>query len=362
MNKKRLSKYAIGLIILMITTQITSGYSSGTIKQCSLFTQTISANNPKIYNDVKILMISRMYESIEIDGFHNYNYGNGHDDNIALRDSNRIYIIGILVIWDDSEIKEFSLRGGWVHTKIEIFDYDGWMSGQDTLSHLRMFGNCKTIEITVYRGHSSYGGINKKINTCQPTYSFNDVNITMLSGYVKKTSINGYHKWHGGCGDWGWLSSITHNFQSSVWGEPDPTAPNGIRWHTITDEDVGHLDMAFELIKGGIPSITVDILPPGILIPQWDVEVFPPIFTLTNYGNAVDGLDWFFKIEGDFVFMWLETTGTIDLAENEKELFIIRTFGIGPVLMTAEVIWEDEIIASDSLEGFLFGPLLIEKI
>ena len=201
MNKKRLSKYAIGLIILMITTQITSGYSSETIEQCSLFTQTISANNPKIYNDVKILMISRMYDSIEIDGFHNYNYGNGHDDNIALRDSNRIYIIGILVIWDDSEIKEFNLLGGWVHTRIEIFDYDGWMSGQDTLSHLKMFGNCKTIKITVYRGHSSFDGTNKKINTYQPTYSFNDVNITMLSGYVKKTSINGYHKWHRGCGD-----------------------------------------------------------------------------------------------------------------------------------------------------------------
>jgi len=155
MNKNRL--WILVLLILLITPHTITGFSSEDEATESSINEMLYPLNPRYYYDVKILMMSRMYESIEIDGFHNYNYGNGHDDNIALRDSNRIYTIGILIIWDDSEIKEFSLHGGWVHTRIEIFDYDGWMSGQDKTTILNMiplkiYGHCDEIKITAYRG------------------------------------------------------------------------------------------------------------------------------------------------------------------------------------------------------------------
>ena len=106
----------------------------------------------KYYYDVKILMISKLYESIETDGFHHSNSGMGHDDKITLQDANRFLTLGIAIIWDDSGIKEWAFNGGWWHTKLEIFNYYGWISCQNEKYRMKMFGDCERIKKTVYRG------------------------------------------------------------------------------------------------------------------------------------------------------------------------------------------------------------------
>jgi hypothetical protein len=103
------------------------------------------------YYDVHILMISKLYETIEIDGFHHSSFGEGHDDKITLQDANKIFTFGIAIIWNDSEIQDWAFNGGWVHTKLEIFNYYGWISCQNGISRMKMYGDCKLIKKTIYR-------------------------------------------------------------------------------------------------------------------------------------------------------------------------------------------------------------------
>ena len=48
-------------------------------------------------------------------------------------------------------------REGGINTKLELFDYGGWMFGQDKTTILNMiplkiYGHCDEIKITAYRG------------------------------------------------------------------------------------------------------------------------------------------------------------------------------------------------------------------
>jgi len=125
--------------------------SSGFTISQELFQDNSFKGTYKYYYDVNILMISKLYESIEIDGFHQSNSGKGHDKKITLQDANKILTLGIAIIWNDTEIKEWAFNGGWWHTKVEIFNYYGWIVCQSELYRMKMFGDCEKIKITVYR-------------------------------------------------------------------------------------------------------------------------------------------------------------------------------------------------------------------
>ena len=107
--------------------------------------------NPRYHHNVKIILISRVFNAIEIDGYHSNNVGLGYDKNIILIDSNRIHLIGFLLIYNESVVLEQNNHGGWIHSKIEINGYTGWMKNQNSNHHLKMFGLCDEIIITSYR-------------------------------------------------------------------------------------------------------------------------------------------------------------------------------------------------------------------
>ena len=113
--------------------------------------QNNTNSNPRIYTDVHFMLVTNMYESIEIDGYHNLEDGYGYDDNIILQDSNMPRLFGILLIHNESDILESNRFGGWIHSKIEIIDYNGWMTDQNSNQHLKMLGFCDKILITSYR-------------------------------------------------------------------------------------------------------------------------------------------------------------------------------------------------------------------
>ena len=135
-----LGKYTILFIFLSVISSIVAGFSIDSTDE-----------NPRSYNDVKIFIISRMYDYIGINGYHNLNKGYGYDDSITLKDSNRIRLFGLLIIYNETGLIEFNHGGGWIHSRIEIFGYDGWMAGQNTGYHVIMFGDCETINIISYR-------------------------------------------------------------------------------------------------------------------------------------------------------------------------------------------------------------------
>jgi hypothetical protein len=142
MNLKRikLCQYAFGLIIIIIISNNVLSYSTSTYY-----------DNPRSYYDVKIIMISRMYDSINIDGFHSLNEGLGYDDEIILQDSNKIRLFGLFIVYNETTTFENNKAGGWIHSKIEIFNYNGWMIGQNENQHLIMIGDCEIVKITSYR-------------------------------------------------------------------------------------------------------------------------------------------------------------------------------------------------------------------
>ena len=140
LSKKILVSCAIAFIVLLI-------FSNNAL----CFTISTNDQNPRSYEDVKIVMISRMYSSVEIDGHHNSNQGFGYDDKITLQDSNMIRLFGLFIIYNETGRLEYSNSGGWIHSKIEIFGYDGYMTGQHDNRHLLMFGSCEMVTITSYR-------------------------------------------------------------------------------------------------------------------------------------------------------------------------------------------------------------------
>jgi hypothetical protein len=137
---KKLTKYVITLIVLILL--------SGNVLCLQIKN---SYENPRSYYDVQIIMISRMYDSIEIDGYHSLNQGFGFDDKITFSDSNKICLFGLFIISNETETLEYNTGGGWIHSKIEIFDYNGWMVCQHKGFHLLMFGISEMITITTYR-------------------------------------------------------------------------------------------------------------------------------------------------------------------------------------------------------------------
>lgn len=115
--------------------------------------QPITANeNPRYHYDVKIILISRVFGSIQIDGYHNSNEGLGYDENIKLEDANWIRLVGLLLIYNESDVLEQNNMGGWIHTNIEISGYSGWMKNQFDNNHLFMIGDCDIIKLTTGRG------------------------------------------------------------------------------------------------------------------------------------------------------------------------------------------------------------------
>ena len=122
---------------------------------CFLSYQPLIADedeNPRYHYDVKIILISRVFDSIEIDGYHNEYEGLGYDDIIKLKNANRLYLFGLLLIYDESKVLEHSNRGGWIHTNIEITGYSGWIVNQHNNNHVVMIGDCDIVKLTTGRG------------------------------------------------------------------------------------------------------------------------------------------------------------------------------------------------------------------
>ena len=113
--------------------------------------QNNTSSNPRIYTDVHFILITNVYASIEIDGYHSIKEGYGNDDIITFQESNRIRYFGVLIIHNGSDILESNRVGGWIHTKIEVINYNGWMVDQNSNQHLKMLGFCEEIIITSYR-------------------------------------------------------------------------------------------------------------------------------------------------------------------------------------------------------------------
>ena len=141
MYNKKVWSCAIIILMLFTITPLAVGHAIPSLKIHLLNNDNQNQRYEIFYYDVNIFMISKLYQSIEIHGFHETNSGKGHDDKITLQDANKILTLGMLVIWDNSGTKEFVFNGGWINTKLEIFDYDGWMSGQNTSFRLKMFGH-----------------------------------------------------------------------------------------------------------------------------------------------------------------------------------------------------------------------------
>jgi hypothetical protein len=142
-----------GIILLLLVTNSGVGHSSSITGQEPETSCLPPDTNPRTYHGVKILLISNMYESILIDGYHNTNQGNGNDTTVTLQQSNKFHL-GIFLLWNESTLFVKNILGGWIHSRIEIVDYNGWMSDQYSRQHLKMFGYCGNVTIISYRGGS----------------------------------------------------------------------------------------------------------------------------------------------------------------------------------------------------------------
>ena len=117
---------------------------------CSLCCQPLVAddtNDTRTYEDVNIILISRMFLDMHINGFHNENEGLGYDEYVELKDANRLSLFGLILIYDDSRILEQWERGGSIHMNIKITGYGGWMFNQETNKHWIMFGTCDVLDV-----------------------------------------------------------------------------------------------------------------------------------------------------------------------------------------------------------------------
>ncbi len=108
--------------------------------------------NPRYHYNANIILISRVFDSIHINGYHNNHTGFGFDDLISLKQANNSRIIGLLLIYNDTLILEKELHGGWIHTLIDITNFSGWIKNQHNNLHVMMFGECEIIKLTTYRG------------------------------------------------------------------------------------------------------------------------------------------------------------------------------------------------------------------
>ena len=144
----RQSLLLIGVATLLLMTSFGLGQPSTRGEQDP---DQLENTNPRTYYRVHLLMISNMYESILIDGYHHANEGNGQDSTVTLQQSNRFHL-GLFVLWNESTLIDGNHFGGWIHTKIDITDFNGWISDQNSRQHLKMLGYCGNVTITTYRG------------------------------------------------------------------------------------------------------------------------------------------------------------------------------------------------------------------
>ena len=122
---------------------------------CCISYQPVLADdndNPRYHYDVKIVLISKVFDTITIDGFHNQHEGWGYDNSIELEEANWIRLFGFLQIYNDSMTLEKNYHGGWIHTNIEITGFSGWMMNQHSNPHVIMIGTCDIVKLTAGRG------------------------------------------------------------------------------------------------------------------------------------------------------------------------------------------------------------------
>lgn len=141
----------LGVVSLLMITSLGLGQPCSIETQDQYLVEDPSDTNPRTYYGVHLLMISNMYESILIDGYHHANEGNGQDSTVTLQQSNRFHL-GLFVLWNESTLIDGNHFGGWIHTKIDITDFNGWISDQNSRQHLKMLGYCGNVTITTYRG------------------------------------------------------------------------------------------------------------------------------------------------------------------------------------------------------------------
>lgn len=119
---------------------------------CFQPSQADENENPRYHHDVKLIIISRVFDSIEINGFHDENNGIGFDELIQLEEANSPRLFGFLKIYNDSIVFEQNYHGGWIHTNIEINGFSGFMINQHTKKHVIIIGTCDLVSLTSGRG------------------------------------------------------------------------------------------------------------------------------------------------------------------------------------------------------------------
>jgi hypothetical protein len=112
---------------------------------------TVTAETSRYYYDATLLLISRGYSIIDINGSHEVKSGQGHDDKVTLHGHRLGFHLFII------ETSSQKIHEACIYSKVELFNYDGWMFGHDQLTllnkiPLKLYGHCEKIKITVYRG------------------------------------------------------------------------------------------------------------------------------------------------------------------------------------------------------------------
>jgi hypothetical protein len=105
----------------------------------------------RTYTNADIQMLSTGYTIESINGTHQIQIGNGHDDNIVIFGT-YFWFYHFAV---QTNGQKYPQGSGW-HTKVEIIGFNGWMSGQN---HNNIFGkypillkgHCDLLKITMYR-------------------------------------------------------------------------------------------------------------------------------------------------------------------------------------------------------------------
>jgi hypothetical protein len=142
------------LFIFIVNTIVTSSSLIKDIRPELSENDQLGFLNPSIYYNVDVLIISRQFEITELIGNHKNLVGKGIDEKITLY-GEYWWPVHLFILWKDSD---FILRNGvGINTKIEIFNFDGWIFGHkiDTIfprMPLKLYGHSDMMKITVYRG------------------------------------------------------------------------------------------------------------------------------------------------------------------------------------------------------------------
>jgi hypothetical protein len=148
--KKTLMAFALIIILLMSSTSI-----GGFLNKSNKNQEENQNDFSEVYNNSKIFMISRAFNTIYpghiiIDGYHNNSSGYGKDNKIILKPTlNPSHGIGI--IYNDLGILTLS-RSGWSHTKLQIYNFTGWISGHEkSRGFIKLYGSFSKLKLSGYR-------------------------------------------------------------------------------------------------------------------------------------------------------------------------------------------------------------------